>query len=181
MELDRALELLRGGPEGVAKWNAWLASSDGVAPAFDRADLKDQNLQAAEFQEVRLFRVDFDRSNLEGALFRHANCAEASFAEASLKTANLTDAKLFRANLTETDFAGAALVNVYLGEADLTQTNLGGADLTGVTGLRMFQIKQAVVDENTILPECLKHQFDDLDDARRDRLSPLLRSMLEKL
>jgi uncharacterized protein YjbI with pentapeptide repeats len=66
----------------------------------------------------------------------------------SLRQANLTNADLSHANASGVDFTGANMAGT-----KLDGTILKGAILTGVKGLTIEQLKQAVIDEATRLPD----------------------------
>jgi uncharacterized protein YjbI with pentapeptide repeats len=66
----------------------------------------------------------------------------------SLRNAILTFADLSEANATNVDFRGADLTG-----AKLVGTILHGADLRDVSGLTVQQLKSAILDENTKLPD----------------------------
>ena len=49
MTTDEALELLRGGPEGVKKWNQWREENPGaVIPKFESVHLSYAHLEGAK-------------------------------------------------------------------------------------------------------------------------------------
>ncbi len=66
---------------------------------------------------------------------------------------NLSMTNLEGANFTGADFTGANWRGVDLKEARLEGTILRGADLTGAKNLTVEQLRSAVIDETTKLPE----------------------------
>ena len=78
---------------------------------------------------------------------------------AFLRRTDLTDAVLVRANLAGADLSNADLRGADLDEAVLTGTVLNGADLRGAKKLTEAQVRQAIIDEGTRLPELLAAEF----------------------
>jgi uncharacterized protein YjbI with pentapeptide repeats len=78
------------------------------------------------------------RLDLHGAFLRRTDLSSAS-----LKGANLTDADFTNAIFRGADFEGARLDG----------TILRGADLTGAKNLTLTQLRRAVVDATTKLPD----------------------------
>ena len=66
----------------------------------------------------------------------------------SLRRAILHDANLSRANASFVDFSEADFLN-----ANLKGTILRGADLTGAKNLTLEQLRSAIIDDATILPD----------------------------
>jgi uncharacterized protein YjbI with pentapeptide repeats len=74
---------------------------------------------------------------------------------AFLRRTDLSNALLRGANLTRTDFTGAILRGADLQGAVMQGTILRGADLTDAKNLTLDQLRQAVIDETTLLPSYL--------------------------
>ena len=72
---------------------------------------------------------------------------------AFLRRTNLSDASLRGANLTSADFTNAVLRGADLQDAILDGTVLKGADLTGARNLTLSQLRKAILDEGTKLPD----------------------------
>jgi uncharacterized protein YjbI with pentapeptide repeats len=70
----------------------------------------------------------------------------------------LSNANLEGANLREADFSNAILRGANLKDAILEGTILKGADLSGARNLTPAQLKRAVVDDSTVLPEGISRQ-----------------------
>ncbi|WP_281301153.1 MULTISPECIES: pentapeptide repeat-containing protein [unclassified Iodidimonas] len=104
-----------------------MASSYGAHSAKFRKDLK-------------ALRKDYPPINLAGATIGCVRLDGADLEEANLENANLSKASLVGANLKNTRLKG---------------TILKGADLSDVRNLTEEQIKQAITDEETILPDYL--------------------------
>ena len=76
------------------------------------------------------------------------NLPGAFFARTDLSYTNLEAANLSKANATGVTFRGSNMKNT-----KLDGTILIGADLTNVKNLTLEQLRQAIVDETTILPD----------------------------
>jgi len=72
---------------------------------------------------------------------------------AFLRRTDLTEANLVRANLSGTDLTNATLRGADLRDAVLKGTILKGADLREVKNLTARQLREAVIDDATLLPE----------------------------
>lgn len=72
---------------------------------------------------------------------------------AYLRRTNLSFASLVGANLSDADFTNAVLCGADFEAAILDGTILTGADLTGAKSLTIAQLKRAVVDDKTKLPD----------------------------
>lgn len=74
---------------------------------------------------------------------------------AFLRRTDLSSASLKRANLAGADFTNAVFRNADFDGATLDGTILKGADLTGAKNLTLSQLRKAVLDETTRLPDGL--------------------------
>jgi uncharacterized protein YjbI with pentapeptide repeats len=72
---------------------------------------------------------------------------------AYLRRTDLSFANLERANLSQADFTNANLRGANFKDANLVGTILRGADLTNATNLTAEQLKSAVIDATTRLPD----------------------------
>jgi uncharacterized protein YjbI with pentapeptide repeats len=72
---------------------------------------------------------------------------------AFLRRTDLSNASLRAANLTDADFSNAILRGADLKDAILDGTVLKGADLTGARNLTVSQLRKAILDETTKLPD----------------------------
>ncbi|MHB8069971.1 MAG: pentapeptide repeat-containing protein [Desulfobaccales bacterium] len=113
---------------------------------LEYADLNEANLRIAILFGSFLINTEFSRANLEGCALVQVNLSGASLAQAQLKSAKLTNSNLTGANL-----GGANMADAWL-----EKTCLKGANLMGVSGLTEEQIKSAIIDENTKIPDYLK-------------------------
>jgi uncharacterized protein YjbI with pentapeptide repeats len=95
-----------------------------------------------------LSKVDFSGANLSMATLLEADLSEANLERVNLKSANLIRTKLNFANLY-----GAKLNFANLYKSDLSNTILKGADLSGAANVICEQIKPAIIDESTRLPD----------------------------
>jgi uncharacterized protein YjbI with pentapeptide repeats len=138
-----------------------------------KANLYKANLSGAYLGEADLRRADLSGANLWGATLGRALLVEANLVGAYLSGADLVEAYLWGADLRGVDLSGANLWGVNLEEANLEEANLveadlGEADLRGANlreppslgneyyGITHEQLKQAIGDENTKLPDHLK-------------------------
>jgi len=111
MDTDEAIKLLKGGPEGVAKWNSYWGEHWIDGGRFD------------------LGNADFSGANLKGANLRHTYLGAASLKTTILTSANLIGTTLCGADLSLADLRGANLVRADLTDATLRRTELAGANL----------------------------------------------------
>jgi uncharacterized protein YjbI with pentapeptide repeats len=72
---------------------------------------------------------------------------------AYLRRTDLSHAKLERANLSGADFSNAVLRDADFKNAILEGTILRGADLTGAKNLTRDQLREAILDPSTKLPD----------------------------
>ena len=121
MERERALELLRGGAENVARWNRWrirkvslpdLSHSDLSNADLSKADLSGVDLHASNLRKAKLFGANLERADLHRSNLRSADLSRAVLRAANLRGSNLVGASLFgadlrRANLRRASFRSA--------------------------------------------------------------------------
>ena len=100
--------------------------------------------------EANLIRTSEPIINLSGADLRQTALTRMQLSRADLGGADLRGADLSRASLNEASLRKADLSGVHLYEADLS-----GADLRQSKGLRQYDVRQAIGDKNTKLPEDL--------------------------
>lgn len=132
---EEALELLRGGPEGVAEWNRYREGVDEF-PSFSGADLTRANLR-----RTHLGGLDFTN-----ATFANANLGEAGFTDTNLNGADMRDAVLIRTN-----FAGAELGGVTLNRAVCGETIFVNVDLTTADHLELVEhLGPSSIDSRTL-------------------------------
>lgn len=72
---------------------------------------------------------------------------------AFIRKTNLSRADLTGANLAGADARYALFIDANMSGAILTGTDLRGADLTGAKHLLIDQLKVAIIDKTTILPD----------------------------
>ena len=123
---------------------------------FRQTDLSRSNLREADLREA-----DLRAANLSGAYLGLSNCREAVFAAATLHRAELIgatlrDADLVKTDLSEADLRGVDFRGANLKDANLRGANLKGADLRGTHELTSEQISEALIAENTQLPDHLR-------------------------
>ena len=153
--------------QGVDFWNQWREQNPEVRPELSQADLRGAklqkaNLDKASLKEAKLQFANLNGANLEGANLKKAKLQEANLQSACLRNANLKGVSLLGSNLQYADLENADLQGVQFNEDVLfNQTNLKGANLTKATGLNPGQIKSALVDDRTQLPDYLDEEQDD--------------------
>ena len=144
MKRDKALELLRGGEDGIAEWNKRVEAGGGLrdlsAARLDGAKLSGANLSGADLRRAdlrsaklfsaKLIEAKLSRARLRGADLRGADLRGAELLEANLTFANLRGADLSRADLFSAKLMGAKLIEAKLIEANLSFASLRGADLS---------------------------------------------------
>jgi hypothetical protein len=152
MDWDEALELLKGGEEGIAEWNrrrgkgeqmprlsganlsdARLAGVDLSSAALSSAHLVGADLSGANLSGANLSEADLSGANLRHAIFDIANLFCANFHRAHLRDAWLYRVDLRGANLRGADLRRTILGYVELGDADLTESDLSDARCGRVT------------------------------------------------
>jgi uncharacterized protein YjbI with pentapeptide repeats len=147
------LELLKGGHEGIGKWNQ--QRKNGIPPVdLSECDLEGADLAGADLTHLILTKANFSRANLKSARFCHANVTNSKFHEAEMDGADLThanltaadlrDANLTNADLSHADLTGAILVNVKLNGANLEETRFIESDLEG-TSLSKARFRSTVI------------------------------------
>mgnify|MGYP003790040425 CR=1 FL=1 len=117
------------------------------------ADLKNCKLKGAVFIGANLKNANLEGAYLYGAYFKNANLENAN-----LEGANLRGANLRWANLKNTNLKNANLVRTDLMQAELQDTLLEGANLKMAEGLTSDQLKGAITDAKTVLPELLNQK-----------------------
>ena len=101
-----------------------------------------------ELSGLVLGKVDLDGADLGGADLHGSDIRNANLSGAKLRGANLIGAKLNLVN-----FQGASFLNTKVYKAEFSEAILKGADLRHAVGLTCAQIKSAVIDESTHLPD----------------------------
>lgn len=147
---------------------------------LNRVNFRSGNFKGAMFYYSRLDHASFAGANVEEAGLSFCQAEVAAFTRSSARGANFVNAKyvngwFLAADLTDTDFYGcdlsgsdfgrryaeeghpplppAVVTNARFTHAKLKGTNLRGVDLRTVRGLTPDQLKEAVTDDNTLLPE----------------------------
>jgi uncharacterized protein YjbI with pentapeptide repeats len=85
--------------------------------------------------------------------FSEAEPFELDVRGAFLRRTDLSFANLERANLSGADFTNAILRGADFKDAKLVGTILRGADMRHAKNLTLDQLKGAVIDANTLLPD----------------------------
>ncbi len=149
---------LRGGAEGVCRWNA---AERRAACGFRGADLSGADLTGADLGGLDFAGATFDGAtladswllecDLSRADFRRANLTQAWCAGANLREADLQHATLRRCNLRGCDCRGATFASADLDGATLDGADLCGADFSSAN-LRGAALDGARYDEKTRWP-----------------------------
>nr|WP_138498909.1 pentapeptide repeat-containing protein [Nostoc sp. PA-18-2419] len=105
------------------------------------ANLSGANLNAAKLQQTEVYFANFSEATL----------TEADLYQANLIGANLQKATFYQANLTQANLMGANF-----SQANLSDVKLEGTILTGAKNLELQQIKKAVGDRTTRLPDSME-------------------------
>ena len=126
----------------------WL-DSNGKEGNF--ADLKNYRLKGAV-----LIGANLKNANLEGAHLYSAYFKNANLENTNLEGANLRGANLRWANLKNTNMKNTNLVRADFLEAELKDTLLEGANLNMAKGITPEQLKDAITNAETVLPEPLR-------------------------
>jgi uncharacterized protein YjbI with pentapeptide repeats len=167
---EKALDMLRGGPDGVNAWNKyrrehpepvakeafaeWKHRNPEVLPDLSGADLEGADLSGGYFRQM-----EFNSANLRKTILYDTHFGGAKLVKADLRGshpsgsiftgADLTGAKLDRLDLSGADFANAVLRNVDLSNAGLYGAVLSGADLSG-SNLRNAELRHAMLVETNL-------------------------------
>ena len=152
MTRERALELLRGGKEGVREWNAWrtenryttLPNLSGAV--LTGAVLNGANLSEAKLSEAKLREADLSGAKLNDAKLSGANFSKAYLSGAHLSGAHLSGAHLSGANLSMSHLHGVNLIGAYLSGANLSGANLRRANLSAAH-LFGANLSKAILDD----------------------------------
>lgn len=163
MDRNEALELLRGGVDGVAEWNRLKEKGEKI-PSLADVDLSDANLSYARLGGVNFSRANlanarcrdtylsharFIGANLNGAYLGHSDLNGADFTGANLNRADLIDASLSDAILTNVDLTDAKLCHAKLYHSCLAVAQLHRADLRYAL-LRSTDLINANLEESTL-------------------------------
>jgi len=91
---------------------------------FSNANLEEANFYKANLRNANLEEANFYKANLRNANLRNANLEEANFSNANLEEANLRNANLEEANFSNANLRNANFYNANLEEANLRNANL---------------------------------------------------------
>ncbi|HYW20442.1 MAG TPA: pentapeptide repeat-containing protein [Nodularia sp. (in: cyanobacteria)] len=115
------------------------------------AGLIGANLQGANLNGANLNGANLNAAKLQQTEIIFADLTETSFAEADLDRANLMGSDLNKASLYQANLMGANLMG-----ANLCDVKLEGAILTGAKNVQLQQIRMALGDRTTRLPDYLE-------------------------
>ena len=92
MDKDKAIELLKGGLDGVKEWNQYREDG-GVVPNLSGADLSGADLSDVDLSSARLITANLNRADLNLADLNRANLTGANITYAFFTGADLKDIK----------------------------------------------------------------------------------------
>jgi TIR domain/Pentapeptide repeats (8 copies) len=134
MYLAEAIEMLRGGDDGIKLWNAFR-DVDGAIPDLSGAELSRADLRATNLRRTKLDGADLSGADLSGADLSGADLDSARLDRADLSGANCRSANLSRARLDKANLSGADFSRANLWKAFLSHTIFANVDLSGAKGL----------------------------------------------
>jgi uncharacterized protein YjbI with pentapeptide repeats len=193
---EEFLAELRGGAEGVRRWNVRSESGElaAVCPSFAGSDLSGADMTEAYFRELDFSNSRFDRATLcrsklrrqgkfSEACFRQANLTEVDwdygdFTSAVFDRAMLARGKFYMCKLTRASFRKSDLTGVYFHGVDLPGADLSSSNLTDT------QFKYGSFDEHTrfppgfVLPDGLRWEGQGADP--RTIIKPINRLSFEE-
>jgi uncharacterized protein YjbI with pentapeptide repeats len=159
---ETMLAELRGGPNGVTKWNARPVHDREKIGPLHGLDLGEVNLAGVQLDKLDLQGSRFDGAVLTGAKLGICKLQSASFARADLTGASLSYLEADGANFEDAKLAGcymflASLKNANCRRADLTGADLMSAYLQGAdfTGAKLDRVDftRAKYDAGTKFPK----------------------------
>jgi uncharacterized protein YjbI with pentapeptide repeats len=159
-------------------YHSGLSDADLSGGDFRNAMFDYSRLDGASFSGATLTGADLSFCRARGAAFTHSQASGAHFVNAEYThgwflAADLTDTDFYGCDLTNSDFGRryaelgdpplppATLTRARLTNAKLAGTILRGVDLRTVRGLTPEQLKEALTDENTLLPVQWRKPEDD--------------------
>ena len=110
------------------------------------AELNCRNLNKGKGLNLR-------KINLSNAYIRFADLRMSDLRQANFQNAELLYSRFDNANLSKANLSGANLIEANLDKAGIQDADLRGAKLNGAKGLTCKQIKTAVLDDKTSLPD----------------------------
>ncbi|MBE9199233.1 MULTISPECIES: pentapeptide repeat-containing protein [unclassified Nodularia (in: cyanobacteria)] len=120
------------------------------------AGLIGANLQGANLNGANLNGANLNAAKLQQTEIIFADLTEASFAEADLDKANLMGSDLNKASLYQANLSDANLMGANLSDTNFCDVKLEGAILTGAKNVELQQMRMAVGDRTTRLPDYLE-------------------------
>lgn len=160
-------------------YHSGLNDADLRSGDFRKAMFDYSRLDGAIFAGARLDGADLSFCTAKGAAFttstaRGAHFVNAKYINGWFLSVDLTDSDFYGCDLTASDFGRryaedgdpplppAVLTNARFTKAKLRGTNLRGVDLRTVRGLTPEQLKEAITDDNTIMPSRWMTDADDV-------------------
>lgn len=143
--------------EGITLSNVTLNKFDFSKALLQKAKLNGADLSKSTFIEANLSEAEaygttFIRANLTEAFLENANFYGADFTQALLDGASIKNSNFELAKFKEANLSNADLTGCNLSEADLERTQLYGANLQKTKGLTKEQLRSALINKETKLP-----------------------------
>jgi hypothetical protein len=154
---EEALAMLRGGTDGIRRWNEFWAPFRQDGPDLTWANLVMANLSGIEMESAnlvgaRLYEADLTDARLLDADLSHANLEAADLSRTDLSLARLVKANLRCARFYRTNLASAVLTDAAFDSAWLDQTTLVDVDLAPLCRAEDLSIgDQCIVDHRSII------------------------------
>jgi len=131
----RALEMLRGGAEGVRAWNEYRKATRPLQ-SQESFDLSELDFGNAHLEKAELRFVNLKNSRFSSAWIKHADLWGANFANCTIQNCNFLFSELSRCNfdgatvnrssVSQCDLANSSWQNAALNRVDLIYSNLTG-------------------------------------------------------
>jgi hypothetical protein len=118
MDLDEALRLLKGGPEGVKEWNR--RQKVEAIPNLSGANLTAAHLSGANLNGAHLNGAHLNAVHLNGTHLHATHLSDADLSGADLSGAILMSANLRRAILSNADLRGVICGGTIFADVDLS-------------------------------------------------------------
>jgi uncharacterized protein YjbI with pentapeptide repeats len=119
----------------------------------DNLHFENSIMHGIDMVNSKAYQIVLARCDLRGANFSGSDLRNAHFQETDMRFTLLRWADLRNAGLEEADLRGAVFVKTILKGAELIDANLCGADLTSAIGLTSEQVAEAIIDNETKLPD----------------------------
>lgn len=113
----------------------------------------DKEFNCKNVRQKKGWDWDLSKINLSNANLPYLDLRMSDLRQANFQNAELLYSRFDNANLSKANLSGANLIEANLDKAGIQDADLRGAKLNGAKGLTCKQIKTAVLDDNTSLPD----------------------------